>query len=328
MRAIAPATPGGPDVLQPRELPVPRPQAGEVLIRVHAAGVNRPDVLQRMGHYPPPPGAPATIGLEAAGEIVATGDGTTGWQIGERVTALVAGGAYADYLVAPAGQCLPVPDGMTFAQAAVLPETWFTVWVNLNDLAGAKAGETLLVHGGTSGIGATAIDFARARGLTVIVTCGSDAKCAAATELGAAHAINYRSEDFAARVAELTGGRGVDIVLDMVGGDYFARNLACLAEDGRHVSIAFLRGGSVELSLMLVMRKRLRLMGSTLRARSIAVKSAIAADLRREIWPLFADGTLRSRLYQSFPLAQAADAHRLMEAGGHVGKIALTMTAD
>lgn len=325
MRAIDPPAPGGPEVLQVRELPVPVPAAGEVLIRVHAAGVNRPDVLQRMGHYPVPPGAPTTLGLEAAGEIVALGGDCRDWQVGDRVTALVAGGAYADYLVAPAGQCLPVPASLGFAEAAVLPETWFTVWVNLVTLANARAGETILIHGGTSGIGTTAIDFARVRGLRSIVTCGTDAKCAAARELGADHAINYRTADFVAACAAITNGQGVGIVLDMVGGDYFGRNLACLAADGRHVSIAFQRGARVELPLAVLMRKRLRLMGSMLRSRSVAAKTALADALRREIWPLFADGTLRPHLHRSFPLAQAADAHRLMEAGGHIGKIALRL---
>jgi putative PIG3 family NAD(P)H quinone oxidoreductase len=326
MRAIDPSEPGGPDVLQVVERPVPQPGPGEVLIRVHAAGVNRPDVLQRMGLYPMPPGAPTIMGLEAAGEIVARGEGVESLKVGDPVTALVAGGAYADFVAAPAVQCLPVPPGMRFAEAATLPETWFTVWANLNDLAGAQPGETLLVHGGTSGIGVTAIDFARARGMKIIVTCGTDAKCKAALDLGATHALNYRDGDFAPIVRELTGGRGVDVVMDMVGGEYFPRNLAALRDGGRHVSIAFQKGNRLELDVAFLMRKRLHVTGSMLRPRSVAEKGKIAEALDREIWPLFADGTLKPHLFKSFPLDQADDAHRLMEGGGHVGKIALMLT--
>ena len=325
MRAIDPEAPGGPEVLVVGERLVPRPGPGEVLIRVHAAGVNRPDILQRLGRYPMPPGAPTIMGLEAAGEVVALGEAVETIAVGDPVTALVAGGAYADYVVAPAVQCLPVPPGMRFVEAATLPETWFTVWSNLVDLAGARQGESLLVHGGTSGIGTTAIDLARVLGLSVIVTCGSDAKCKAARALGAAHAINYNNGDFAPKVRDLAGGQGVDIVLDMVGGDYIPRNLACLAMDGRHVSIAFQKGGRAELDIALVMRKRLKLTGSLLRPRSVAEKGAIAQALATHIWPLFADGSLKPNLFRSFPLDQADDAHRLMEAGGHVGKIALTL---
>lgn len=325
MRAIDPAQPGGPDVLVVSERPVPEPALGEVLIRVHAAGVNRPDVLQRMGRYPMPPGASTILGLEAAGEVVALGEGVTDIAIGDPVTALVAGGAYADYVAAPAAQCLPVPPGMRFAEAATLPETWFTVWANLTDLAQAQPGEWLLVHGGTSGIGTTAIDYARVRGLTIIVTCGTDAKCKAALALGAHHAINYNDGDFAPIVRELTGGRGVDVVLDMVGGEYFPRNLASLRDGGRHVSIAFQKGNRLELDIAFLMRKRLHVTGSLLRPRSVAEKGALADALKREIWPLFADGTLKAHLFKQFPLEQADDAHRLMEGGGHVGKIALTL---
>jgi putative PIG3 family NAD(P)H quinone oxidoreductase len=325
MRAIDPAEAGGPDVLQVVERRVPQPGPGEVLIRVHAAGVNRPDILQRMGLYPMPPGAPTIMGLEAAGEIVALGEGVTSVGLGDPVTALVSGGAYADYVAAPAVQCLPVPPGMRFVEAATLPETWFTVWANLNDLAAAQPGETLLVHGGTSGIGVTAIDFARVRGMKIIVTCGTDAKCEAALNLGATHAINYRDGDFAPIVRELTGGRGVDVVLDMVGGEYFPRNLAALRDGGRHVSIAFQKGNRLELDVAFLMRKRLHVTGSLLRPRSVAEKGEIAAALAAEIWPHFADGTLKSHLFKAFPLDQADDAHRLMEAGGHVGKIALTL---
>ncbi|MGL6042950.1 MAG: NAD(P)H-quinone oxidoreductase [Sandaracinobacteroides sp.] len=325
MRAIDPAEAGGPDVLQLVERPLPVPGPGEVLIRVHAAGVNRPDVLQRMGLYPMPPGAPTIMGLEAAGEVVALGDGAAGIAIGDPVAALVAGGAYADYVAAPAVQCLPVPPGMRFAEAATLPETWFTVWANLHDLANAQAGETLLVHGGTSGIGVTAIDFARVRGMQIIVTCGTDTKCEAALALGATHALNYNDGDFAPIVRELTGGRGVDVVLDMVGGEYFPRNLASLRDGGRHVSIAFQKGNRLELDVAFLMRRRLHVTGSLLRPRSVAEKGAIAAALAREIWPHFSDGTLKSHLFREFPLNQADDAHRLMESGGHVGKIALSL---
>jgi putative PIG3 family NAD(P)H quinone oxidoreductase len=325
MRAIDPAQPGGPEVLEVVERPVPLPGPGEVLIRVHAAGVNRPDVLQRMGRYQMPPGAPTILGLEAAGEIVALGDGVHGQMIGDPVTALVAGGAYADYVTAPAVQCLPVPPGMRFAEAATLPETWFTIWANLHELAHCQPCESLLVHGGTSGIGVTAIDFARLRGLDIIVTCGTDAKCQAALELGATHAINYRNGDFAPIVRELTGGRGVDVVLDMVGGEYFPRNLAALKEDGRHVSIAFQKGGRLELDIAFVMRRRLVITGSLLRPRSTAEKGLLAEALKTEVWPHFADGTLKAHLFREFPLEQAEAAHRLMEQGGHIGKIALTL---
>jgi putative PIG3 family NAD(P)H quinone oxidoreductase len=327
MRAIDPERTGGPDVLGVVERPVPAPGPGEVLIRVAAAGVNRPDVLQRMGLYPMPPGVPTILGLECAGEVVALGDGVPAAMLGDPVTALVPGGGYADYCVAPTATCLPVPPGMTFAEAAGLPETWFTVWSNLVDQAGVKPGDTVLVHGGTSGIGTTAIDLGTLLGFRVFVTCGSDAKCGAATALGAAAAINYRDGDFAAEVLERTGGEGVDVVLDMVGGDYLPRNLASLKPGGRHVSIAFQRGGRVELDLMMLMRKRLVLLGSLLRPRPVGEKAAIAARLREAVWPAFADGRLSARLDRTFPLADAAAAHRHMEAGQHVGKIVLTLSA-
>lgn len=326
MRAIDPDRAGGPDVLAVVERPVPEPGPGEVLIRVHAAGINRPDVLQRLGLYPMPPGAPSILGLEAAGEVVALGPGVTRLALGDPVTALVAGGAYADYVAAPEVQCLPVPPGMRFLEAATLPETWFTVWANLHDLAGARRGDWLLVHGGTSGIGVTAIDYARLMGLEIIVTCGTEAKCAAARALGATHALNYNDGDFAPRVRELTGGEGVDIVLDMVGGEYFPRNLASLKPGGRHVSIAFQKGGRLELDIAFVMRRRLIVTGSLLRPRSVAEKGAIADALRTHVWPHFADGTLTAHLDRSFPLERADEAHRLMESGGHMGKIALTLT--
>lgn len=322
MIAIDPAAPGGPDLLLPVERPVPVPGPDEVLIRVQAAGVNRPDVLQRLGLYPMPPGTPTILGLEVAGEIVG---GSGRWAVGDRVCALVAGGGYAQYCTAPAGQCLPVPDGMSFVDAAGLPETYFTVWSNLFERGGAKPGETVLVHGGTSGIGVTAILIAKALGLTVIVTAGSAAKCDAARALGADHAIDYKTQDFAVEVARITGGNGVDVVLDMVGGDYIPRNIKSLADDGRHVSIAFQRGPLAEVNFSDIMRRRLTLTGSTLRPRSVAFKTKIAATLEREVWPLFANGKLRAVTDKVFALADAADAHRRMEAGDHVGKIILSV---
>jgi putative PIG3 family NAD(P)H quinone oxidoreductase len=317
MIAIDPAAPGGPEILQPVERPVPKPGAGEMLIRVEAAGVNRPDVMQRLGFYPPPPGAPSIPGLEVAGTIVGGG------RDGERVCALVAGGGYAQYCVAPEGQCLPVPAGFSMVEAAALPETFFTVWTNLFQRGGARAGDTVLVHGGTSGIGTTAILLGKAFGLTVVVTAGSAEKCARALEIGAAHAIDYKDRDFVAEVKRITGGAGVAVVLDMVGGDYLPRNLACLAEEGRHVSIAAQRGPSVEIPIWDVMRKRLVLTGSTLRARSAQFKAALADELRREVWPHLESGRIRPVIHSTFPLADAAGAHRLMDSGKHVGKIVL-----
>ncbi|HYJ83382.1 MAG TPA: NAD(P)H-quinone oxidoreductase [Allosphingosinicella sp.] len=317
MTAIDPAEPGGPEVLQPVERPVPKPGPGEVLLRVEAAGVNRPDVMQRLGFYPPPPGAPTIPGLEVAGTIAG------GERDGERVCALVAGGGYAQYCAAPEGQCLPVPAGFSMVEAAALPETFFTVWSNLFQRGGAKAGDTVLVHGGTSGIGTTAILLGKAFGLTVIVTAGSSGKCARALEIGAAHAIDYKAQDFVTEVKRLTGGAGVAVVLDMVGGDYVPRNLACLGEEGRHVSIAAQRGASAEIPIWDVMRKRLALTGSTLRARSEGFKAALAEELRREVWPHLEAGRIRPVIHSTFPLADAAGAHRLMESGDHVGKIVL-----
>ena len=322
MTAIDPAAPGGPEVLVPMTRPVPVAGADEVLIRVHAAGVNRPDVLQRLGRYPMPPGAPTIMGLEVAGEIVTAGGR---WQVGDRVCALVAGGGYAEYCVAPVGQCLPIPDGLDFVDAAGLPETYFTVWSNLFERGCAVAGETILVHGGTSGIGTTAILLGKAFGLTVIVTAGSAAKCAAARDLGADHAIDYKASDFVDKVAGITGGKGVDVVLDMVGGDYIPRNLMCLADDGRHVSIALQRGAVSDVNFGLVMMRRLTLTGSMLRPRPVAFKAAIAEALEAKVWPLFASGKLRAVTDATFALAAAADAHRRMEAGDHVGKIVLTV---
>lgn len=325
MPAIDPVAPGGPDVLVTRDLPTPRPAPGEVLIRVAAAGVNRPDVLQRMGHYPPPPGAPSTLGLELAGEVVALGEGADDALLGQRVCALVGGGGYAAYAVAPAGQCLPVPDALSMIEAAALPETLYTVWTNLFERAFAVEGDTVLVHGGTSGIGTMAIALSRIFGLEIIVTAGSDAKVAAAKRLGADHAINYRSEDFVARVKEITGGRGCAAVLDMVGGDYVPRNLQCLADDGRHVSIAVQGGAMATIPIFEVMRRRLTLTGSTLRARDAGFKSLVTDEIAHTVWPHVAAGKLKPVIDRTFALSDAADAHRRMEAGDHVGKIVLTM---
>ena len=323
MQAIDPATAGGPEVLIPVERPVPRPGPGEVLIRVAAAGVNRPDVLQRKGGYPPPPGAPSIPGLEVAGTIAALGDGVEAEQIGQPVCALLAGGGYAEYAVAPLGQCLPVPAALSMIEAAAIPETLFTVWTNLFERAFAAQGDSVLIHGGTSGIGTMAIALGAIFGLTVIVTAGSDDKCARARELGAGHAINYRSEDFVARVREITGGAGVAAVLDMVGGDYVPRNLQCLADDGRHVSIAVQGGPMATVPLFEIMRRRLTLTGSTLRPRDTAFKTLVADELHRIVWPHAAAGRLRPVIDQVYPLSEAAAAHARMEAGDHVGKIVL-----
>lgn len=325
MMAIDPAEAGGPEVLVPVTRPVPRPGPGEVLVRVAAAGVNRPDVMQRTGRYPPPPGAPTIPGLEIAGEVVALGEGIDPALLGRNVAALVAGGGYAEYCRAPAGQCLPVPDALTLVEAAAIPETLFTVWINLFERGGVAQGDVVLVHGGTSGIGTMAILLGRLFGLTTIVTAGSDAKCRRALEIGAAHAINYTTHDFVAEVARITGGAGVAAVLDMVGGDYVARNLACLAEDGRHLSIAAQRGAKVELPLWDIMRRRLTLTGSTLRPRTVEFKTLVAEELARTVWPEVEAGRLKPVIDTTFPLAQAADAHRRMEAGDHVGKIVLTL---
>jgi putative PIG3 family NAD(P)H quinone oxidoreductase len=327
MMAIDPAEPGGPEVLVPVERPVPRPGPGELLVRVAAAGVNRPDVMQRKGQYPPPPGAPTIPGLEIAGAVVALGEGANPALLGKHVCALLAGGGYAQYAVAPAGQCLPVPDSLSPIEAGAMPETLFTVWTNLFERAYAVQGDTVLVHGGTSGIGTMAIMLGRLFGIAVIVTAGSDQKCARAIEIGAAHAINYRTLDFVEEVKRITGGRGVQAVLDMIGGDYVPRNLKCLAEEGRHVSIAVQRGARVELSLGPIMQRRLTLTGSTLRPRSIEFKSLVADEIRRVVWPHVREGRLKPVIDTVFPLEQAADAHRRLEAGDHVGKIVLEVRA-
>jgi putative PIG3 family NAD(P)H quinone oxidoreductase len=325
MTAIDPAEPGGPEVLVPVDRPVPAPGDSEVLIRVAAAGVNRPDILQRRGMYPPPPGAPTIPGLEVAGQVVAVGSQADGALIGQSVCALVSGGGYAAYCVAPVGQCLSVPPALSLIEAAAMPETLFTVWTNLFERAYAVEGDTVLVHGGTSGIGTMAIALGKLFGLTVIVTCGSDDKCAAAIRIGADHAINYASADFVEAVMKITDGKGVQAVLDMVGGDYVPRNLACLAEDGRHVTIAVQRGVKAEINVAAVMVKRLTLTGSTLRARATSFKTLVADELTRSVWPHVEAGKLKPVISATFPLAQAAAAHAMMEAGDHVGKIVLTV---
>ncbi len=325
MTAVEIRTPGGPEALVATTRPVPRPAEGEVLIRVAAAGINRPDVLQRMGLYPMPPGVTDIPGLEVAGTVAAVGPGVTGIAVGDAVCALLAGGGYAEWAVAPAPQVLPIPRGVSPVEAAGLPETVFTVWTNVFERGALTAGERFLVHGGTSGIGTTAIQLAAARGATVYATAGSDEKARACEALGAARGINYRTEDYVAVVKAETGGKGMDVVLDMVGGDYFARNLDCLAVEGRHVSIASLRGGKVELAIMAMMAKRLTITGSTLRPRSVAQKGAIAAAVRAEVWPLVEAGKVRTLVHATFPLAEAAKAHALMETSAHVGKIVLTV---
>ena len=323
MRAIEITQPGKPEVLQPCERPLPELKAGEVLIKVHAAGINRPDVLQRMGHYPVPPGASDLPGLEVAGEIVDGDLADSGFKKGDMVCALVQGGGYAEYCAAPLAQCLPVPEGLTPVEAASLPETFFTVWTNVFDRAALAEGETLLVQGGTSGIGVTAIQLATAMGHRVFATAGSDEKCRACEELGAERGINYRSEDFVAVVKSITGGKGVDVVLDMVAGDYVAREIDCLADDGRIALIALLGGTKANVDLGQVLRRRLTISGSTLRPRSVAFKAAIARRLREHVWPLFAQGKIKPVIYKTFPLERAAEAHALMESSTHVGKIVL-----
>jgi NADPH2:quinone reductase len=323
MRAIEISTPGAPEVLRPGPRPVPAPGPGEVLIEVAAAGVNRPDVLQRKGGYPPPPGASDIPGLEVAGTIVALGPHVSEWKLGDQVCALVTGGGYAQYVAAPAVQCLPVPAGLTLEQAASLPETFFTVWVNVFQRGALKNDETLLVQGGSSGIGVTAIQIARAFGHRVFVTAGTAQKCAECEKLGATRAINYRTEDFVAVVKQLTGGRGVDVILDMVGGEYVPRELASLAEDGRLSLIAFLGGTKTTLDMTDILRRRLTITGSTLRPRPVEVKAGIARQLREKVWPLIESGKIRPVIYRTFGLDEAAAAHSLMESSEHVGKIML-----
>jgi NADPH:quinone reductase len=323
MRYVGMAAPGGSEVLTLTSGPVPRPAAGEVLIRVAAAGVNRPDILQRTGNYPPPPGASPILGLEVAGMIAALGPGVTEWHEDDQVCALVAGGGYAEYCVAPAPQCLPVPKGLSVVEAAGLPETFFTVWSNVFDRGCLAAGESFLVHGGSSGIGTTAIQLARAFGARVFATAGSPEKCAVCRELGAERAIDYRQEDFVAVIKDATQGRGIDVILDMVGGPYVEKNLRSLAVDGRLMQIAFLQGSKVTLDLAHLMVRRQTITGSTLRPRPVADKAAIARRLRDKVWPLIEAGKVRPVIYRTFPLAEAAAAHRLMESSAHIGKILL-----
>jgi NADPH:quinone reductase len=325
MIAIEIREPGEPDVLVPAERPMPAPGDGEVLIRVVAAGVNRPDVFQRRGRYAPPPGASDIPGLEVSGVIEALGSGVSGWRIGDAVCALLTGGGYAEYCVAPAPQCLPVPRGMAIETAAAIPETFFTVWTNVFQRGRLQRGESLLVHGGSSGIGTTAIQLAVARGSRVFATAGSAEKCAACERLGAERCINYRDADFVAVVREATGGHGVDVVLDMVGGDYFARNLDVLAVEGRLVEIATLHGVKAELNIQAIMGRRLTITGSTLRPRPIADKAAIAVELEREVWPLLEAGAVTPIVYARFPLRDAAEAHRVMESSAHIGKLLLVI---
>ncbi|HWJ76385.1 MAG TPA: NAD(P)H-quinone oxidoreductase [Kaistia sp.] len=327
MAAIAIEKPGAPDVLRLVDRPLPGPGAGEILIRVAASGVNRPDIFQRQGHYPPPKGASDLPGLEVSGHIAALGAGATGHAIGDAVTALLSGGGYAEYALASAGCALPVPGGLSLVEAAALPETVFTVWHNVFERGGLLEGETLLVHGGTSGIGTTAIQIAAARGARVIATAGSADKCAACIRLGASVAINYRDEDFVEATKAATDGRGADVILDMVGGDYVARNMAAAAEDGRIVQIAFLGGSDIHLDAQRLMTRRLTWTGSTLRARPVAFKERLAAAVRREVWPLIEAGHVRPLIDSTMPLRDAARAHERMESSDHIGKIVLLTEA-
>ncbi|KFC66504.1 Alcohol dehydrogenase, zinc-binding domain protein [Bosea sp. LC85] len=325
MTAIGFTAPGGPDVLRPETRPVPKPAAGEVLVEVAAAGINRPDVLQRLGGYAPPPGASDIPGLEIAGQVVAVGNGVGRFAVGDRVCGLVAGGGYAQYASVHESNALPVPVGLSLIEAAAIPETYFTVWTNVFQRGGLKAGESFMIHGGTSGIGTTAIQLAKAFGATVVATAGSNEKCAACLELGADFAINYRERDFVGAAKEASGGRGIDLILDMVGGDYISRNYEAAAESGRIVQIAFLNGPKAEVDFRRLMMKRLTHTGSTLRPRTIAEKAAIAAELEARVWPLLAQGRCKPVIHSTFPLAEAAAGHRLMESNAHIGKIVLTV---
>jgi NADPH2:quinone reductase len=325
MTVIEIAAPGGPEQLKLAQRPVPQPGDEEVLVRVAAAGVNRPDVMQRQGRYPAPPGASDLPGLEIAGEIVALGAKVSGLSIGDKVTALLPGGGYASYAVAAAPLCLPIPDGISMAEAAAIPETFFTVWTNLFDRGRCKAGETVLIHGGTSGIGTTAIQLAAAWGARVFATAGSDAKARACEKLGAVRGINYRTEDFVEVMRAQTEGKGVDVILDMVAGSYVARNLDIAALEGRVVVISLLGGARAEINLGLILTKRLTLTGSTLRSRTVAQKAEVAAAVRKNVWPFLAAGRVRPVIHATFPLAEAGAAHRLMETSNHIGKIVLTI---
>lgn len=324
MKAIIITQSGDPDVLKLAEKSTPEPQPGEVLIKVAAAGVNRPDVAQRKGVYPPPPGAPKDIpGLEVAGVIEAVGSEVTMWKTGDKVCALISGGGYAEYCVAPEGQCLPVPDNLSFTEAASLPETFFTVWSNVFDRGKLQSGETLLVHGGSSGIGVTAIQVAKALGITVFVTAGSEDKCRFCEQLGASKAVNYKQDNFVDVIKQATQGKGVNVILDMIGGDYTPGNVELLAEDGRLVMINTMKGKDASVDLSAVMRKRLVITGSTLRSRDVSFKSAIAQALLKHIWPLIDAGKIKPVIHQTFPAQDAAGAHRLMESSSHIGKIVL-----
>ena len=325
MRAVEVSKPGGPEALVPAERPLPVPRAHEILIKVAAAGVNRPDVLQRMGLYPVPPDASDLPGLEVAGEVAALGPSAKAYKIGDKVCALVHGGGYAEYCTAPEVAALPVPKGVSLVEAASLPETFFTVWGNVYDRAKLAPGESLLVQGGSSGIGVTAIQMAKATGNRVFATAGSDEKCAACVRLGAEKAFNYKTQDFAVEIKAATAGKGVNVILDMVGGDYFPRELKSLADDGRLVFIAFLRGPKTELDINELMRRRLTVTGSTLRPRPVEFKGYLAKNLREKIWPLIEAGEIKPQIYKTFPLEKAADAHRLMESSQHIGKIVLTV---
>lgn len=325
MKAISIAEPGGPAVLREIDVPVPEPSPSEVLIRVAAAGVNRPDVLQRLGRYPVPPDASPLPGLEVAGTVVATGSEAGRWKAGDAVMALTHGGGYAEFCVADWGHCLPVPSGLSFVEAAAIPETFFTVWYNVFTRCRLADGETFMVHGGSSGIGTTAIQLAKARGCFVLTTAGSDEKCAFCKELGADRAFNYVSEDWQAGAVEATAGRGVDVLLDMVAGPYAQKNLECMARDGRYAIIAFLKGSKAELDLRAVLAKRLTITGSTLRPQTAAEKARIAADVERHALPLLESGRVRPIIHQTFPLHAAAAAHELMESSRHMGKIVLVM---
>ncbi|WP_445355940.1 NAD(P)H-quinone oxidoreductase [Microbulbifer sp. EKSA008] len=325
MRFIDLPTFGGPEVMQLQEMDKPAPGADEVLIRVAAAGVNRPDIVQRQGHYPAPPGASPVLGLEVAGEVVEVGEKVVRWQVGDKVCALTNGGGYAEFAVAPEGQCLPVPAGLSLIEAAALPETFYTVWTNVFDRAGLKPGEVILIHGGSSGIGTTAIQLAHQLGARVFTTAGTEDKCAACVALGAEKAINYRDEDFVSVVREMTDDHGADVILDMVGGSYINSNIRVAANDGRIVNIAYLAGAKVEVNMMPVMLKRLTLTGSTLRARSPEVKAGIAKSLEEKVWPLIEAGKVRPQLAAEFPLHQAVEAHKLLESGTITGKIVLTL---
>lgn len=325
MRAVIADGSGGPEVLKVVERPVPQPGEGEILVRVRFAGVNRPDVIQRQGGYPPPPGAPDILGLEIAGEVAGSDPNANRFSLGQRVMALVAGGGYADYAVVHESNALPVPDGLSLEEAGAVPETYFTVWTNVFERGALKSGETLLVHGGTSGIGTTAIQLAKAFGAKVIATAGSDEKCEACRKLGADRAVNYRTEDFVAAVKEATEGRGADVILDMVGGDYIPRNHEAAALDGRIVQIAFLKGSKVELDFRRLMLKRLTHTGSTLRSRSVEEKAAIAQALEAEVLPLLEEGRCKPVMDSTFTLEDVAQAHARMDKGEHIGKIVLRL---